>query len=85
MLATVVLYFATVILDSVLQLLVTAYVVPSSMILSTLLKEVRHSSETLVFTTATWHHILEYGIPQNLKSYIVSYSSAWLCRRANGS
>jgi hypothetical protein len=56
-----------------LQLLVTAKV-PSSLILSTLIMEPIHSSETLVLTRATWHQIQEDGILhshccENLKSY----------------
>jgi hypothetical protein len=51
-----------VFLRSVLQLVVTANVVPSSLILSTLMKEMVHSSETSVLTRGTWHHIPEDGI-----------------------
>jgi hypothetical protein len=47
----------------VLQLLVTAYVVPGSLILFTLMIEAIHSSETAVLTRATQHHISEDGIP----------------------
>jgi hypothetical protein len=46
----------------VLQLLVTANFVPSSLILVTLTMEVLHSSKTSVLTTATWHNIPEDGI-----------------------
>jgi hypothetical protein len=47
---------ALVILQSVLQLLVAAYVIPSSLILSTMMIEVICSSRMLVLTKATWHH-----------------------------
>jgi hypothetical protein len=43
----------------VLLLLVTANIVPSSLILVTLMMEVIRSSETLVLTTATWRNIPE--------------------------
>jgi hypothetical protein len=60
----------------VLQLLVTANVVPSSPIRVTLMMEAIHSSEMSVLTRATWHHILEDGIlhctcHENLEPYIV--------------
>jgi hypothetical protein len=47
---------------SVLQLLVTANVPPSSLILFTLMMEVIRSSAMPVPTRATWHHITEDGI-----------------------
>jgi hypothetical protein len=46
----------------VLQLLVTANVVPSSPILSTLIKEAIDSSETSVLTRTTRRRILRNGI-----------------------
>jgi hypothetical protein len=54
---------------------VTAYVVHSSLIRLTLLKEQMHSSETVFLTRATRRHITEDGIVhfhcrENLKSYI---------------
>jgi hypothetical protein len=49
---------------SVLRLLVTANIVPSSPILVTLMLEMIHSSETSVLTRATRRHIPDDGIPQ---------------------
>jgi hypothetical protein len=46
----------------VLQLLVTANVVPSSPILVTLMMKAIRSSETSVLTTPTWRNIPEDGI-----------------------
>jgi hypothetical protein len=61
-------------LRSVLQLLVTANVVPSSSILSTPMMEAIRSSETSVLTRATQRHTPEDGILhsyfcENLKTY----------------
>jgi hypothetical protein len=52
-----------------------ANIVPSSLILVTMIMEVLRSSETLVLTRATWRNILEDSIilshrRENLKSYI---------------
>jgi hypothetical protein len=62
-------------LRSMLQLLVTANVVPRLLTLSTQLTEEIHSSETSVLTTATRRHIPEDGIVyshrcEDLRSYI---------------
>jgi hypothetical protein len=46
----------------VFRLLVTAYFVPSSLILFTLMKEAVRSSETSVLTGTTQRHISEDGI-----------------------
>jgi hypothetical protein len=51
-----------VFLRSMLQLLVTANVVPSSPILVSLMMEALHSIETSVFTGATWRNIPEDDI-----------------------
>jgi hypothetical protein len=47
---------------AVLQLLVTPNILPSSLILITLMMEAIRSSETLVLTRATWYNIPENGI-----------------------
>jgi hypothetical protein len=49
-------------LGSMLWLLVTANIVPSSPILVLMMMEVIHSSEMLVLTRATQHNIPEDGI-----------------------
>jgi hypothetical protein len=59
----------------VLQLLVTANVAPSSLILVTLMMEAIRSSDTSVLTGATLCHtpeddILHSNLRENLKSYI---------------
>jgi hypothetical protein len=64
-----------VFLRSVLQLLVTANVVPSSQILVTLFMEELDSSEMSVLTRTAWRHILDNGIlhshrRETLKYYI---------------
>jgi hypothetical protein len=51
-----------VFLGSVLRLLVTANVAPSSPILVTLMMEVIHSPKLSVLTRATWRNIPEDGI-----------------------
>jgi hypothetical protein len=50
-------------------LLVTANVVPGSPSLATLMMDVIHSSEMLVLTRATWHHIPEVVILQRLQRF----------------
>jgi hypothetical protein len=57
------------------QSLVTANIVPRSLILVTLVMEAIHSSETSVLTRATWRNIPDNGIlhshhHENLKSYM---------------
>jgi hypothetical protein len=64
-----------VFLRNVLQLLVTANVVSSSMSHSALMMEAKRSSGSSVLTRATWRNIPEDGILhshccENLKSYI---------------
>jgi hypothetical protein len=64
-----------VFLRRVLHLLVIANVVPSSLVLSTLMTDAIRSSETSVLTRATLRHIPEDGIlhshrRENFKSHI---------------
>jgi hypothetical protein len=60
---------------SVLQLLVTTNVVPSSPILVTLMMEAIHSSGTSVLTRATRRHIQEDGIPLRAIPFLVESRS----------
>jgi hypothetical protein len=76
---------------SVRQLLVTASVVPSSLILVSLMMEATSSSETSVLTRATQHNIAQDSIlhthcRENLKSYILCRSSVCkvLCLLGHG-
>jgi hypothetical protein len=64
--------------DFVLQLLVTANVIPSSPILVTLTMEAERSTEKSVLTRATRRNISEDGIlhshlSENIKSYTETY------------
>jgi hypothetical protein len=72
------------VLRSLLRLLVTASVVPSSPVLVMLMMEAIHTSETSVFTRVTWHNISEDGILRshchgNLKPYIAL--TGWTLQR----
>jgi hypothetical protein len=61
-------------------LLVMATIVPSSLILVTMMMEALRSSETSILTRTTWHNIPEDSILhshlcENLKSYMIFYCS----------
>jgi hypothetical protein len=65
---------------SMLKLLVTANVVPGSLILCSLMIEAIRSSETPILTRATWHHITEDGILHSHRREILQilHSINWL-------
>jgi hypothetical protein len=63
----------SIFLHSMLQLLVTASIVPSSLIHVTLMMEAIHSSQTSVLTRATWHNISE-------DSFLYEYHACLHCR-----
>jgi hypothetical protein len=67
---------------SMFQMLVTATVDPSSLVLSTRKMEAMRSSETSVLSRITWRHILEDGVlvTDNVYFRSVIFSSS-LCRR----
>jgi hypothetical protein len=59
---------AVTVTRNVLQLIVTAYIAPSSPILCTLMMEAIRYSEPSVLTRATQCHITEYGILHSHRS-----------------
>jgi hypothetical protein len=72
-----------VFLHSMLWLLVTANVVPSSLIPVTLMMEVICSSETSVLTRTTWCNISEDGILHEVQTFMRKFKTAYIALEQN--